>query len=158
MCKAAKRQNRISCVYYTYDCHFHHYYIHPHEKQPDRKLGIHPMKLYGAIPCAETGTGVTFVILTSDDISLAPKVTTTGGIEVTCAPTLTFQEITRRPLLTVSNIRRTNAMETAGGICWMLEADLTPNPSCTEESSKKSPGSVTATTTRNMRSAVYSSF
>lgn len=94
---------------------------------------VHAMKVYGCIPCVESGTGVTFVILTSDDISLAPKVTTTGGIEVTSVPALTFQEITD-DLLTVSNIRCTNAMETAGGICWMLEADLTPNPSCTEES------------------------
>lgn len=54
------------------------------------------------------------MILTSDNISLAPNVTTTDRVEVVSVPDLTFPEI-EDDILTISNIRCTNAMEMNGG-------------------------------------------
>ena len=93
---------------------------------------VHAMKVYGCIPCVESGTDVTFVILTSDNISLAPNVTTTDRVEVVSVPDLTFPEI-EDDILTISNIRCTNAMEMNGGIYWIIDATLTSNISYTKD-------------------------
>ena len=93
---------------------------------------VHAMKVYGCIPCVESGINVTFIILTSDNISLAPNVTATDRVEVVSVPDLTFTEI-EDDILTISNIRCTNAMEMNGGIYWIIDATLTSNISYTKD-------------------------